>query len=178
MKIRRNLVIVFVLALLLAVAVYQNQTREQVEALPKEEAPVKGFLAPSFRLEGLDGKTYAVEGKREKALLINFWASWCGPCHQEAPDLVKFYETYGDRLDIYAVNVTTLDTMKGVEDFVDRYDISFPVLLDKKNKVTDLYKAYGYPTNVLVDRDGVVREVFIGIRPPAQMENAIRRVLK
>lgn len=146
--------------------------------LPDEEAPKAGYLAPSFELEGADGKTYAVGGKRGKALLINFWASWCYPCKLEAPDLVRFHEEYEDDLDIYAVNAFTTDTRNGMLDFIDEYGIEFPVLVDKEGDVMKLYRVLGFPTNILVDRNGVVKKVFMGYHPPEELEREIKRAVR
>lgn len=146
--------------------------------LPDEEAPKAGYLAPSFELEGRDGKTYTVGGKRDKALLINFWASWCHPCKLEAPDLVRFWEQYGEELDIYAVNAFQTDTKSGIQKFVEEYGIEFPVLIDKEGDVMKLYRVLGFPTNILVDRNGVVKEVLMGYHPPDEVEKKLKKLIR
>src|SRR5690606_21739558 len=111
-SLKRNIVILVVIVLMAGIALYKNLVQADAVVMPKEHAPKAGFLAPHFTLEGFEGEKYEVGGPRDKALLINFWASWCGPCELEAPELVKLQNKYRDRLDIYAVNVTKLDTVK------------------------------------------------------------------
>ena len=116
--------------------------------------------------------------KRDKALLINFWASWCKPCHDEAPDLVYLQQKYVNDLDIYGVNALKSDRLWSVEAFVEEHHIPFPVLLDEKNEVTDLYNVYGFPTSFLVDRNGVIREIIWGILPREQLEKKVKRLIR
>src|SRR4051794_16340982 len=105
--------------MLAGIAIYQNiQAKHKETILPTEEAPKASFLAPSFTLTGLDGSTYTVGGAREKPLFVNFWASWCGPCEEEAPDLVNLYNKYKGQFDLYAVNVTQGDKLENVKAFV------------------------------------------------------------
>ncbi|MNP60867.1 Thiol-disulfide oxidoreductase ResA [compost metagenome] len=125
----------------------------------------------------MDGKQYAVGGKRDKALLLNFWASWCDPCREEAPELVKIAEKYKDSLDVYGVNVTFYDKLDDVKKFVKEYGFAFPVLLDEKEKVYRMYNGIAFPTNILIDKDGVIRDVVIGLVSPEDLEGKIDKLL-
>ncbi|MBC8081095.1 MAG: TlpA family protein disulfide reductase [Gorillibacterium sp.] len=122
-------------------------------------APRAGSLAPPFSLKSLDGKVYNVDAKREKPLLLTFWASWCGPCKEEAPLLSLLHNKYKNQIDVYAVNVTAEDRIRDVEAFAKRYSFSFPVLLDVKGEVAVMYRIYGIPTSFLIDRNGSIVEV-------------------
>jgi len=175
---KRNWVIMAVVVGLAVLAMYQDYVKSAgTIVLPTEQAPKAGYLAPHFALQDFDGRTYSVGGERDKALLINFWASWCNPCEREAPDLVRLYEKYKDRLDIYAVNVTTEDTVEDARAFAERFGFPFPVLLDLDDRVTNTYLVMGYPTSFIVDKHGVVREVVLGIREPKELEKLVRRAL-
>lgn len=166
----RNISVLVLVAVLAGIAIFQSLS--QADELPTEHAPKVHFLAPEFTLEGLDGKTYSVGGKRDKAVLINFWASWCGPCHDEAPDLVRLYEEYNDRFEIYAINVTKEDTVKNAKAFVAQYEFTFPVLMDLDNEVASLYNIRGFPTNILVDENGVIEDIF----PSMLLPNHIKKI--
>lgn len=159
---KRNIIVLVLVIALIGIAIYQYRDDARLAAqLPEEQAPEVNFLAPHFSLDGIDGNHYAVNGEaRDKALLLNFWASWCEPCHLEAPDLIKLHEKYGDRVDIYAINVTDWDTVPDAMAFVEQYGFEFPVLLDEDNEVSPLYKVRSYPTNILIDRNGVIVERF------------------
>ncbi|WP_237691039.1 TlpA family protein disulfide reductase [Paenibacillus caui] len=136
-----------------------------------------GEAAPSFKLEGLDGKVYQVGGERDKALLLNFWASWCEPCRLEAPDLEKLAAKYKGKLDLYGVNVTAYDDQTSVKSFVKQYGLHFPILLDTSERVFEQYNGAAFPTQVLIDRSGVVRDIVIGLLPPEQLEDKVRKLI-
>ncbi|CAI6082570.1 TlpA family protein disulfide reductase [Cohnella sp. JJ-181] len=130
-------------------------------------APTVGSYAPGIELTSLDGAaTYTVdpEAPQDKVLIINFWASWCGPCDIEAPDLVKLYEEYQGKVELYGVNATNYDTVRGAKDFVKEKSIPFPVLMDKEGKAGDAYKVFSYPISFIVDRQGIVRERIEGAK--------------
>jgi thiol-disulfide isomerase/thioredoxin len=144
-----------------------------------ETAAKPGFYAPSFQLAGWDGGTYKVGGKRDKPLLVNFWASWCEPCHMEAPDLQAMYEEFGGTFDLYGVNVTTLDTRTGIREFIREYGLTFPIVLDETGEVTGkLYGVNGYPASFLINQDGVVVDAVFGVINRDDLSRKIERLLK
>jgi thiol-disulfide isomerase/thioredoxin len=147
---------------LTATAIYQNMnTQSEQASAPTVAKPKPNYLAPSFTLQQMNTKqSFSVGGVREKPVMINFWASWCGPCALEAPDLVKLYEKYGDKFDLYGVNITLGDNMKNIQAFVDKHKLNFPVLLDMSGEVTDLYQIQPIPTSFLVDKNGVIQDMF------------------
>lgn len=146
-------------------------------AMAAEGAPKPGTAAPTYELAGLDGKTYEVGGKREKVLLLNFWASWCDPCKEEAPELKALSEKYKDSLDIYAVNVTLYDNLDEAKAFVKKYGYTFPVLLDEKEELYRKYNGIAFPTNVLIDEQGVIRDVIVGVISPEELEAKIKSLI-
>lgn len=143
----------------------------------KERRPAIGYLAPRITLTALDGKTYTVDVPRAKPLLINFWASWCGPCEEEAPVLKRLYETYRDQLDLYAVNLTIDDRLDKAKAFVERFQLPFPVLLDTEGTAGKAYWVQGIPTTFFVDRSGVIRHMFIGMPDEEMFEHEVRALL-
>ncbi|WP_232697338.1 TlpA family protein disulfide reductase [Brevibacillus daliensis] len=145
----------------------------------KQELPRIGFLAPSFELKGLDGKSYRLsdQQKASKPVLVNFWASWCEPCHLEAPMLTDLYAKYKDKAEFYAVNLTKSDSVDLAYEFVDQYKFEFPVLLDESASVKKKYYAYSIPTTYFINKDGVIIDVAIGVLPPDVFEDKILRMI-
>ncbi|TBL81413.1 TlpA family protein disulfide reductase [Paenibacillus thalictri] len=179
---KRNLIVCLLIIALAGFAVYEHMSVSSAK-----ESTAAGFdepateqlqkPAPSFTLKSLDGTSYTVGGPREKPLIVNFWASWCDPCHQEAPDLKKIADQYKNDLDFYAVNVTKGDTEKNAKDFVKQYDFKMPVLMDMDGKVSEQYRVLFIPTTYLIDRDGTIREV-VHVLTPQQWEKKIKALLK
>lgn len=98
-----------------------------------------------------------------KVLLVNFWATWCGPCNVEIPDFIKYQADYGSRgLQIVSVSIDT-DPFATVTKFVAEKKLNYPVILDKDQKLSTAYNNIRVvPTTFLIDRDGTVKDVFLG----------------
>lgn len=125
-----------------------------------EGVPVPGKAAPDFQLENLDGETVSLGELRGRPVLLNFWASWCGPCRLEMPFLQEVSEDElwrGQGLVILAVNVHEPATR--VREFVEFYGLTFPVLLDYKGEVGLLYNAAVLPMTYIIDKDGIIRDI-------------------
>jgi peroxiredoxin len=132
------------------------------EASELEPAPVAGHPAPDFELPTLDGDTLRLSDYQGRPVLVNFWATWCGPCRAEFPDFQEAYADNADDLVIIGVNNTAADQENLVEDFVAEMGATFPIVLDKTGQTVETYKVLGLPTTVFVDRNGIVSEVFTG----------------
>lgn len=120
--------------------------------------------APDFSLKSDSGKNLKLSEYRGDVVMINFWASWCGPCRQEMPlleELFQEYETLG--FTILGVNVEE-DSAKA-KDLLKDIPVSFPVLFDNTSKVSKLYDVVAMPSTVLVDRDGNMRYLHQGYKP-------------
>jgi peroxiredoxin len=123
-----------------------------------------GQQAPDFQLQSLDGKTVSLSDFRGQPVLLNFWASWCGPCIGEMPDLQSVYDNWTDKgLQMLAVNVG--EGPLTVVAFVKGHKYTMPVLLDTGNNVSRLYGVTGIPTTYLIDKDGIIRDKVIGAFP-------------
>jgi len=126
-------------------------------------APQAGFLAPAWELPAQDGGTIALADWRGQAVIVNFWASWCGPCRLEMPAFQRVYEEYGDRgLTILAVNATWQDSRRAMQSFVEEHGLTFPVALDEEGRVSRLYRVSALPTTFFIGPDGVISKVVIG----------------
>lgn len=174
----RKVAALLMIAIFLAgLAVYQynqDDTRSE-EASSSEFKPKAGFHAASFELPGLDEKSYRIGGKGDKLILVNFWASWCGPCELEAPDLQKLHESYSDQMMLYGVNSTKYDKERAARQFVDDQGFTFPILMDRLGEVTKQYKVNTFPTTFLIDSEGVIRERINGVIPYEEWERLIQK---
>lgn len=126
-----------------------------------EYGPEVGKLAPDFTLTGLDGQEVSLSDFRGEPVLLNFWASWCGPCRIEMPLLQEVYEQWTSKgLVLLAVNLQE-DPAK-VKEFIDDAGYTFPVLLAPGNKVPLSYNIRGIPATFFIDADGVIRDIKVG----------------
>lgn len=123
----------------------------------------QGFPAPDFTLQLLGGGQTTLSELRGKAVLLNFWASWCGPCRLEMPAIEKVYESHRDLgFAVVGVNMTSQDSASGLAAFVKEFGISFPVALDPDATASRLYTIGALPTSYFIGRDGVIRSVIVG----------------
>jgi cytochrome c biogenesis protein CcmG/thiol:disulfide interchange protein DsbE len=129
----------------------------------KIPAPQKGFLAPDFELKTLAGETTKLSDLRGQAVLINLWATWCPPCREEMPTLEKMYNEYKEQgLVILGVNMTYQDDPQAVLPFVQKYELTFPILLDETGRVGNAYQLKSLPSSYFIKRDGMINEVVLG----------------
>lgn len=131
--------------------------------------------APDFTLRSADGRNLRLKEQRGQVVLVNFWASWCGPCRQEMPQLNRLYDKYrAAGFTLLAVNIDD-DAGLGTRTAA-RWELHFPVLLDADKAVSKLYDLGSMPATVLIDRDGRVRYLHRGYREG--MEEAYERQIR
>ena len=135
--------------------------------------------APDFTLKSHSGENLRLSEFRGEVVMINFWASWCGPCRQEMPLLDELYTQYQPLgFTILGVNVEE-DSTKARQLLKD-IPVSFPVLFDNESEVSKLYKVVAMPSTVLVDRDGNVRYLHQGYKPgyEEQYQEQVRALIR
>ena len=121
-------------------------------------------LAPNFTLKTLTGKNLKLSEMTGNVVLINFWASWCGPCREEMPLLNALHKKY-EQLGFTVLGVNVEEDVKNARGFLKNFPVNFPVLLDTTNKVSKQYNVLAMPTTVVVDRDGNMRYLHKGYKP-------------
>jgi peroxiredoxin len=120
--------------------------------------------APDFTLKSSNGENIKLSELRGQVVLINFWASWCGPCRQEMPELNKLYEKY-KKLGFIILGVNVEEDETAALRIIEEDKIGFPVLFDSENKVSKLYNVDAMPTTVLVARNGSMRYLHRAYKP-------------
>lgn len=153
----------YVLTALLYVALTAGIMAQATSLWAIDIRPEEGHLAPDFTLKTLDGKTVRLSELRgKKAVLINFWATWCPPCRSEMPTIQKIYSDYKGRgFEVLAINIER-DSKEEILEFMKELRLTFPVLLDPDMKVTRTYRLIGLPVSMLIDRQGIIRSKEIG----------------
>ncbi|MDE0331322.1 MAG: TlpA disulfide reductase family protein [Nitrospinae bacterium] len=164
----KRLAVSFILApvlLTLLWAVGERLTTERVEESPVAKLQI-GSRAPLFEFPLLGGGSASLMGQKNKVVLINVWATWCVPCLDEMPDLQRLYarmQNRGAPFEILAVSIDALGA-DAVRKFVDRFGLSFPILLDPHGSIKKLYHTTGVPETFIVDRQGRLLQKIIGVR--------------
>jgi peroxiredoxin len=125
---------------------------------------LEGQVAPDFALKSSSGENLRLSEYRGDVVMINFWATWCGPCRQEMPLLDELYTRY-ERVGFSLLGVNIDDDSRRAMQMIEDLGVSFPVLFDARKEVSELYEVEAMPVTVLVDREGNVRHVHHGYKP-------------
>jgi cytochrome c biogenesis protein CcmG, thiol:disulfide interchange protein DsbE len=156
----------------------QETSSEQKEATATQEeikeAPQIGFKAPAFSLSGLDNMTYSLKQTKGKPTVLMFWASWCQYCAAEAPELVELYDQYKDKLEIYAINLTSQDSFDRANAFVEKHNFTFPVPLDEEGTVAKAYRVLATPTIYFINKEGIITDMAQGSISPEQFQKLMK----
>lgn len=137
-----------------------------------------GAKMPEIGLRTLDGKKVTVEALKGKVVVVDFWATWCGPCKEEMPILQKLYAKYGKQ-GLVILGVSVDREADNIKSFLGKLGVSFPVVHDGEHAVTDRYKPEKMPSSYIVDREGVVKYVHAGFNASdaATFEKEIKELL-
>ena len=148
-------------------------------ALAGAATPAANAAAPDFTLRGADGRNVRLDELRGQVVLVNFWATWCGPCREEMPRLDSLYQKYR-KSGFVLLGVNIDDDPHAALATATKLGVSFPVLLDTDKKVSKLYDLSTMPSTVVIDRDGKMRFLHRGYRAgtEGEYEQQIRGLLK
>ena len=136
-------------------------------------------VAPDFALKSVSGDNMRLSELRGQVVMINFWASWCGPCRQEMPHLEALYKRY-EPLGFTLLGVNVEKDRQKADQMLDDMALSFPILFDTRKEVSKLYGVIAMPSTVLIDRDGAIRHVHHGYKAGYEQEyqSQIRSLIK
>ena len=124
------------------------------------QGPGVGRVAPGFTLPLLHTDDFVLDEYRGKPVVLNFWATWCGPCQNELPVLQKAAAHFGD--DVVFVGVDQGETEETVQRFVEKFGLTYAIPLDAHGEVADNYNVKGLPTTFFIDRNGVIQSLWMG----------------
>jgi cytochrome c-type biogenesis protein len=165
--------------LLLAVACQRSETpsasaakpKTPVRTEPQQEAAVEvGRPMPAYAATRIDGQPFDLAGERDKVVLLNLWATWCGPCRFEIPELEAMHKEYAAKgFEVVGVSVDE-GGAEGVRDFVKEQQMTYPIVLDPEGKLATVFQTSVLPTSALVDRKGRVVWKKYGLITPSDPE--------
>jgi thiol-disulfide isomerase/thioredoxin len=185
--VKRSLVFILVIIVAITVALFVGKSSTKggkgasgviASVLkPQDDGPANGSPAPDFTLKTLDGKEVSLSSMKGKAVMVNFWATWCEPCKIEMPWMVELQDKYRkDGFEIIGVAMDDSDN-KEIAAFAKKMNVNYTILKGSE-KVADLYGGLdGLPTNFFLDRNGKVIDSFKGLRSESVIVDDIKKAL-
>ncbi len=157
--------------------VWTNRIPEAQLSDWRTPAPAIGRLAPPFVGMALDGSAMSLADYAGQPVMLNFWATWCGPCRNEMPALERAAQRYKGKLTILGINQG--ESRPTIAPFVEEFGLTFPIVLDEEQAIgADLYEVSGLPTTYFVDKSGVIRRLWIGEMNSIAIEEGIAEILQ
>ena len=153
---------VFLVTIFILGGVWIWQSRVPADYVPdsKDPQPAVGHPAPDFTLSTVDGEQFTLSDLNGTPVVLNFWATWCGPCREEMPELQSAAERYEPGIRI--IGVDQGESPAVVQEFLDELGVTFAVPMDEEMTIGDRYRIIGLPTTFFIDNEGIVRQVWAG----------------
>jgi peroxiredoxin len=135
-----------------------------------------GDKAPDFKAQSLNGKrlSYYKHLRGVKPVYIVFWATWCLNCRRELPRVEKLYEKLGDRIEFIGINVGINERIEKIKKYVKEKNLNFTIIYDRDTNITRSFGVIGTPTNIIIDRKGVIR--YMGVEVPEDIEGHMKEL--
>ncbi len=138
--------------------------------------PAIDYPAPDFTLNTLDGKTFKLSAQRGTPVVLNFWATWCGPCQDELPAVQATAARYANQVQVIGVDQAEAPAV--VQAYVKEFQLTYPVVLDKDNGVANHYNVKGMPTTFFIDGNGVIRHLWMGGMNRITLAEGVTKILR
>jgi cytochrome c biogenesis protein CcmG, thiol:disulfide interchange protein DsbE len=158
-----------------SVWIWLSRVTETQASVERPAIPVPGHPAPDFALQTLDGQTLQLSDLQGQAVVLNFWASWCPPCRAEMPELEQTYQEHQDN-GLVVLGINQGEQQAIAEGFVQRFLLTFPVVLDQELVASRNYKVNSLPTTFFIDRNGVIRDQVTGQMNTALLDEKLRSI--
>ena len=131
--------------------------------------------APDFILKDINGKDVRLSDHKGKFVIIDFWATWCGPCRRGIPDLIELQKQYSKDLTVIGISVDQANTIKEVVPFYKSYGINYPVVYGNYDVVMKYGGIEGIPTSFVIDREGNILNKYVGLIPKEEYEKYLTK---
>jgi cytochrome c biogenesis protein CcmG/thiol:disulfide interchange protein DsbE len=146
-----------------------------ISLLRAQQGPVVvGQSAPDFELTTFDGEVIRLSDLRGKVVVLNFWASWCKPCEQEAGDLESAWRMYQPDGNIIFLGIDWTDTEPNAMKYLEKFDITYPNGPDLGTRISQAYRTTGVPETYIIDKDGILR--YVKLSPFLSLDEIVRAI--
>ncbi|TAM81537.1 MAG: TlpA family protein disulfide reductase [Acidobacteria bacterium] len=175
--VRKGQIILLAVAALVAVTCLYLLNRYWIApaAVQHDTSSASRLSAPDFTVTDFSGNKVSLSDLRGRVVLLDFWATWCGPCRMEIPSFVQFADRYKDQ-GFSALGIVTHDSPRNVPDFYRQFRMNYSVAMGSE-QLEGLYGVYGLPTTLLIGRDGRIYNKVVGAVDPAYLEREIQKLL-
>lgn len=136
-----------------------------------------GEVAAPINVKTFNGSNWSLNSNKGKVVVVNFWASWCGPCNAEAPSLEAAYAPLHER-GIEFIGIAVDDSEKDAKKFATHYGLTFPLALDATGGISDAYKVNGIPKTVIIGRDGRIKYIHMGVITPDVLAKELAKMMQ
>jgi len=158
----------FISGLVLATNSFSQPEAGMSEEVDSGDAPQVNAPAPDFEIENLRGEKKHLSDYQGKVVVLNFWATWCGPCKDEMPFFQEIYEKYASEIAVLAVN--NQETVDKVSPFVEELGLTYEILMDYDGSVATQYQVIGFPTTYFIDPNGIIKFLHVGVLTEEQLD--------
>jgi len=138
----------------------------------------EGTKAPEFTINTVDGQKVSLSDFSGKPVILDFWATWCGPCRMEIPGFVELKKKYGDKIGIIGISLDR--SQKQVVKFKEAYKMNYPVAMATREIVeaySKIYKIMYIPTTFIIDKNGNIYDIYVGYKPKEDFERILTKLL-
>ncbi len=158
----------FISGLVLATNSFSQPEAGMIEEVDSGDTPQVNAPAPDFELENLTGEKKHLTDYQGKVVVLNFWATWCGPCKDEMPFFQEIYESYASEIEVLAVN--NQESVDKVIPFVEELGLTYEIMMDNDGSVATQYQVLGFPTTYFIDPNGIIKFLHVGVLTEEQLD--------
>jgi len=160
--------VLFISGLVLYTNSFSHAKTGMIEEIDSGEAPQVNAPAPDFELENLTGEVKHLSDFQGRVVVLNFWATWCGPCTHEMPFFQEIHESYASKIAVLAVN--NQESVDRVNPFVEELGLTYEILMDIDGGVATQYQVLGFPTTYFLDSNGIIKYLHVGVLSEEQLD--------